>query len=312
LRNAHPAWGARKIAHCLARGGEAAPAVSTVHAILSRHGLILPPLGGAPASLRFEKEAANLLWQMDFKGWVRLGDGRLCHPLTMIDDHSRFCPGLDACADQQGQTVQASLEQVFRRHGLPLAIFVDNGKPWGDSSGTTWTKLRVWLLRRGIDLIYSRPYHPQSRGKNERFHRSLKAEVFALRCFRTLAEVQAALDDWRDLYNHERPHEAIGLAVPADRYRPSPRPWTERPPQPDYEPGDILRRVSTTKAYVTFKGQAWRVPRAFCGETLAIRPLNRDGSYGVFFAANQVATFDLTQTKSVGHVSEQPSVMSPV
>lgn len=312
VRAEHPAWGARKIAHVLERRGIAPPAVSTVHAILMRQGLVVPPAGGGPASLRFEKEAANLLWQMDFKGWVRLGDGRPCHPLTLVDDHSRYCPGLEACADQQGATVRRCLERIFRRHGLPEALFVDNGPPWGDSRGASWTRLRVWLARLGVALIHARPYHPQSRGKNERFHRSLKAELFALRRFRDLVELQAALDAWRDLYNHERPHEAIAMAAPASRYRPSPRPMPAQLPQPVYEEGEITRRVPLTKDYIAFKGRLWKVPGAFRGETLAIRPFDRDGRYGVFFAANHVATIDLTKPKSVGHLSEQPSAMSPV
>lgn len=312
VRTAHPAWGARKIAHVLGREGIAAPAVSTVHAILTRHGLILPPAGGAPASRRFEMAAANLLWQMDFKGWIRLGDGRPCHPLTLVDDHSRFCPGLEACLDQQETTVRSCLTRIFRRHGLPEALFVDNGPPWGDSKGVHWSKLGVWLARLGVGLIHARPHHPQSRGKNERFHRSLKAELLALRRFRDAAELQAALDQWRDLYNHERPHEAIAMQTPAERYRPSPRAMPERPPEPLYDEGEITRRVPLSKDYIAFKGRLWKVPGAFRGETLAIRPLDRDGTYGVFFAANHLATIDLTKPKSVGHLSEQPSVMSPV
>lgn len=312
VRVAHPAWGARKIAHVLRRDGVAAPAVSTVHAILIRHGLIVPDQGGPPASRRFEMAAANLLWQMDFKGWIRLGDGRPCHPLTLVDDHSRFCPGLEACRDQQETTVRACLTRIFTRHGLPEALFVDNGPPWGDSRGAPWTKLRVWLTRLGIGLIHARPYHPQSRGKNERFHRSLKAELFDLRRFRDQAELQRALDCWRDLYNHERPHEALAMQTPAERYRPSPRAMPDILPEPLYDEGEIIRRVPLSKDYIAFKGRLWKVPGAFRGEMLAIRPRDRDGTYGVFFAAHHIATIDLTKPKSVGHLSEQPSVMSPV
>src|SRR5215469_3796579 len=98
VRDVHPAWGARKIAHCLQRDGIEPPAVSTVHAVLRRHGRVVPPPGGKVAEQRFEKEAPNLLWQMDFKGWIRLGDGQRCYHLTVIDDHSRFAPCLKACA----------------------------------------------------------------------------------------------------------------------------------------------------------------------------------------------------------------------
>jgi transposase InsO family protein len=311
LRDAHPAWGARKLAHCLARDGLCVPAVSTVHAILQRNGRIVAPLGGPRAHLRFEKEAPNALWQMDFKGWTTLANGRRCHPLTIIDDHSRYALGLEACADEQGRTVQGRLERVFRRYGLPQAVFVDNGTPWGDASGGRWTRFGVWLLKLGVAVVHSRPYHPQSRGKNERFHRTLKAEVLALQRFRDLAEVQRAFDAWRSVYNLERPHVALDLAVPASRYRPSGRTMPARLPDVVYDAGEIVRTVPTTNDYISFKGRRWKVPQAFRGERLAIRPLTVDSRFGVFFAAHQIATITLTDPKIVGHVSEQVSAMSP-
>jgi hypothetical protein len=263
------------------------------------------------ASQRFEMPAPNLLWQMDFKGWVRLGNDTQCHPLTVVDDHSRYDLCLQACADQRTDTVRSRLEQTFRRYGLPEAFFVDNGSPWGDPSGERWTRFSVWLLKLGIVVIHSRPYHPQSRGKNERFHRTLTAEVFALRRFRDLTETQRAFDAWREVYNFERPHEALGQQVPASRYRPSQRAMPDRLPEVEYDSHEIVRRVSTTKAYISFKGGLWKVPQAFRGERLAIRPSANGAQYGVFFAAHQVATIDLASGKSVGHVPEHPSAMSP-
>jgi transposase InsO family protein len=310
VRDAHPAWGARKIARCLEREGVAPPALSTVHAVLQRHGRVVPLAGAPRATQRFEKPAPNLLWQMDFKGWVRLADGIRCHPLTMVDDHSRYVPCLAACADEQGATVRSHLDMTFRHYGLPEALFVDNGGPWGDSSGTRWTRLSVWLLKLGVEVLHSRPYHPQSRGKNERFHRTLKDEVFALRRFRDLAEVQRAFDRWREVYNFERPHEALDLDVPASRYWPSPRAMPDRLPQAEYDTNEIVRAVPTTKHYVRFKGRSWIVPRAFCGERVAIRPID-DGRYAICFAAHQIAEINLTNQKGVGHVSEQASAMSP-
>ncbi|QUS38777.1 IS481 family transposase [Tardiphaga alba] len=313
IRDAHPAWGARKIVHCLSRDGLVPPAASTVHAILQRHGrIIVPPNGPGQPFTRFEKDTPNALWQMDFKGHIPLADGTPCHPLTMIDDHSRYALRLAACSNQQRMTVQEQLTQTFRRYGLPDALFVDNGPPWGDSSQSRWTGLRVWLLKLGVEVIYARPLHPQSRGKNERFHRTLKAEVLAVRRFNGFTELQRAFDTWRSVYNLERPHEALGMAVPASRYRPSLRSMPERLADIVYAPGDIVRSVSTQRgASISFKGQPWRVPRAFRGEHLAIRPSGIDGQYGVFFGSRQVATIDLTRRKSVSHVSEQVSAMSP-
>jgi putative transposase len=311
MRDAHPAWGPRKIAHCLARQGITPPSLSTIHAILRRHGRI-PPLVGSPGAYqRFEKDAPNLLWQMDFKGRMPMSNGSSCHPLTVVDDYSRYALCLQACSNEQNATVQRHLSIAFRRYGLPDAFFVDNGTPWGDASGARWTQFAVWLLKLGVDVVHSRPYHPQSRGKNERFHRTLKAEVFALRRFRDLADVQHAFDVWRTVYNFERPHEGIGLEAPASRYRPSARPMPDRIPQAAYDEHEIVRLVPTTKAYIRFKGRWWKVPQAFCGERVAIRPQNSDGHYGIFFGAHEIATIDLTNPKGVSDVSEQVSAMSP-
>lgn len=312
VRDKHPTWGARKIAHCLKRDGLRVPVPSTVHQILYRNGRVKPTENAPPnPGHRFEKEAPNLLWQMDFKGHMPLSNGADCHPLTMVDDHSRYALCLKACANEQRLTVQEHLTATFRRYGLPDAFYTDNGSPWGDSSGVHWTGLKVWLLKLGVRVVHARPRHPQARGKNERFHRTLKDEVFAMRRFRNLPEVQRALDAWRTVYNLERPHEALGMDVPASRYRPSSRAMPDRLPKVEYANGEIVRTVSSTRYYISFKGRMWIVPRAFAGERLAIRPLNRDGQYGIFFASWQVASIDLTEGQGVSDVSEQVLAMSP-
>jgi putative transposase len=312
VRDAHPPWGARKIEQVLSQRGMKTAAVSTIHAILQRHDRIGEPVSPGKAYQRFEKEAPNLLWQMDFKGWVRLDDGSVCHPLTVIDDHSRYVPCLKACADQKGSTVKAHLETCMRRYGMPQAFFVDNGNPWSDSQvADHWTRFEVWLLKLGVGLVRSTPYHPQSRGKNERFHRTLKAEVLALRPLKNLDHAQQAFDEWLGVYNHERPHEGIGLQPPSSRYRSSPKSMPEHLPEPEYDEGEIVRTVCSTKPYIRFKSRRFSVPKAFCGERLAIRPLDRDGRFGLFFASHHVADINLTDPKPVSHVPEQVSAMSP-
>jgi transposase InsO family protein len=295
VRKAHPAWGARKIAAVLARSHESLPAVSTIHAVLCRHGLVVPREATGQVWNRFEQDAANRLWQMDFKGRVRLGDAQPCHPLTIVDDHSRFAVCLAACLDQRTRTVQHQLERSFARYGLPDAFLVDNGSPWGSSHpDSRWTPLRVWLARLGVNMIYARPFHPQTKGKNERFNRTLNEEVLALRSYRDSAALQQAFDRWRLVYNHHRPHEALADQVPASRYRPSQRNWPDSVPDVAYEPGTITRLVPRTKAYISYKGRLWPVPKAFRGYRLAIRPTATDGILGIYFAANRVANIDLT------------------
>lgn len=152
---------------------------------------------------------------------------------------------------------------------------------------------RLAVLKLGIEIIHSRPYHPQGRGKNERFHRTLAAEVFALRPLRDLAQVQQAFDAWRPVYNTVRPHQALDMAVPWKRYRPSIREMPETLPEPEYAPEDVVRRVGTRKAYISFKGRLCRVPKAFAGERVAVRRRGEDGQFGVFFGATRIAEIDL-------------------
>lgn len=292
-RAAHPAWGGRKIAAVLRRQGLAAPSPSTVTDILHRHGVATGMFGGGQtAFVRFEHEQPNDLWQMDFKGHAPLahGPGRL-HPLTVLDDHSRFVPVLEACADQRTDTVRACLTRAFRRYGLPWRMTMDNGPPWGSGAGEPFTPLGVWLMEQDIGVSHSRPYHPQTQGKDERFHRTLKAEILSGPPLRDLAHAAELFERWRDVYNLERPHQAIGLIVPAQRYRPSPRPFLDRVEPFAYGPDDQLRQVQHGR--IGFAAKRRRVPKAFQGKTVAVRPTSQDGVHDVFFRSTRIATLDL-------------------
>ena len=194
LRREHPAWGGRKIAHVLWHDHRLAVAASTAVAILRRHGVALGEFGGGSQPfIRFEQAEPNALWQMDYKGHVAMQQGRL-HPLTALDDYSRYAPVLAACADEQTQTVRGHLVCAFERYGLPWRMLMDNGSPWGDGPSTPYTPLVVWLLEQDIRISHSRPRHPQTLGKDERFHRSLKAEVLSRPPFANLEEAQLAFD----------------------------------------------------------------------------------------------------------------------
>ena len=294
VRRDHPAWGGRKIRHWLLRAGLAAPAASTVTAILTRHGEPLGQFGGgSPSFIRFEHAAPNDLWQMDFKGHVALGNalGERLYPLTILDDHSRFAIDIGACLDQLGTTVQARLVAAFRRYGLPWRIAVDNGAPWGTTSDNPFTTLSVWLIEHGVRVSHSRPYHPQTLGKDERFHRSLKAEAMGS-LFGSASHAQAAFDTWRHIYNTERPHEALAYAVPADRYRLSPRAYHECVPAFEYAPDDQFRKVQIN-GWVSFKNRPFRFPKAFTGKTIALRPTPRDGEFDAFFRHQKIKSISL-------------------
>ncbi len=293
VRAAHPAWGGRKIRAVLrARGHPSLPSPSTLTAILRRYGQIAPAEAQKhTAWVRFEHDAPNRLWQMDFKGHFALRQGR-CHALTVLDDHSRFAVGLQACGDQTGRTVQTRLTACFRRYGLPEAILVDNGSPWGSDREHPHTPLTTWLLRLGVRVVHARPYHPQTQGKDERFHRTLKAEVLGTRVLRDLAQCQREFDRWRAVYNLQRPHEALAMAVPASRYRASPHAFPETLPPIEYGPQDIVRKVFVG-GEISYRNRPFTVGKAFCGYPVALRPTQTDGLLDVFFCHQKVAQINL-------------------
>lgn len=297
IRLAHPAWGGRKIARVLERQGLEAPAPSTVTGMLRRNGIELGQHGGgAKPFIRFEHEAPNDLWQMDFKGDVTMQGGRL-YPLTVLDDHSRFSVALEACRDQTAATVRDRLVKAFRRYGLPWRIAVDNGPPWGDGCrGDGFTQLTVWLIEQQIAVSHSRPLHPQTLGKDERFHRTLKAEALARPPFDDISEAQDAFDRFRHIYNGHRPHDALGGGVPLERYRPSLRDFKDSVPPFDYADHDIVRRVQNGGRIAAF-GRKLRVGRAFVGKLVALRPTAQDGLFDVFFRHQKITAFDLTQNE---------------
>jgi transposase InsO family protein len=288
MREKHPVWGGRKIKARLEQLGHAGiPAASTVTAILHRHGLISPEASEAATPWRrFEHEQPNDLWQMDFKGPIPTRRG-VCHALTVLDDHSRFAVGLRACANQRTPTVRSSLTRLFEVYGLPWRILADNGPPWG---GNGWTALEVWLLKLGVAVIHGRPRHPQTQGKDERFHRTLKAELLRRADFKHVAHAQTLMDPWRDVYNLERPHEAVGLRPPATRYRPSERPMPARPAE--YEPSAGQAAVTVKEGgRLRHAGRRWYLGEAWDQETVGLAE-NQDGLTDVYFGPYLIGRLD--------------------
>lgn len=298
VRAENPVWGGRKIRRYLRNKGIAeAPAASTITEILRRHGKLGGPEGGSGQGpwKRFERDAPNDLWQMDFKGHFATRSGQRCHPFTVLDDHSRFNLVLGACGDETGETVRGRLREAFERYGLPVQILCDNGSPWGalERPGGH-SKVEVWLLELGVEMIHGRPYHPQTQGKEERFHRTLEAEVIGRRTlWKDLEHCGEEFASWRMKYNHERPHESIDDRVPGEVYRPSGRLLPEELPvaESHYLAGDEIRRVKS-KGEITFRNHFFYVGGPFAGKPVALRPRG-DDKWDVFYCWKRLGEIDL-------------------
>lgn len=297
LRSTHPRWGGRKLkARLEALGHEAIPAPSTITSILRRHGCLDTVISKQQKPyLRFEHVAPNDLWQMDFKGDFQLGTSR-CHPLTVLDDHSRFSLGLQACQNEQSGTVQQELTSIFKRYGLPWRMTMDNGSPWGNwqNGHSCLTEFGAWLIRLGVRLSHSRPHHPQTQGKDERFHRTLKLELLRDYAWRDHLECQAAFDRWRYTYNFERPHEALELAVPASRYQPSCRPFPAVLTPIEYSEDAVVRRVEPS-GQIKFERRHFFVAQGLRGLHVGLRPTPTDGVWRIFFCHQQIMEIDLKE-----------------
>ena len=295
LRRQHPAWGGRKIARRLLDLGRAELAPSTVTSILHRHGLITPQASERAAPVqRFEHEQPNSLWQMDFKGTFGTMAGH-CYALTVLDDHSRFNLALVANARMGTEQVQPLLQAVFERYGMPVRINTDNGPPWGAPSavGHGVTDLVVWMIRLGITVSHSRPNRPQTNGKIERFHRTLEVEVLAGKLYADHPQVQRDFDRWRPIYNLQRPHEALQLQTPVQRYRPSRFAFPRKLLPIEYRSDDVVLTVNAS-GVTRFKGRKIQLSRSLHGQPLALRANPElDGLFDVFFCHQRVGGLDL-------------------
>lgn len=304
-------WCGRKLRRRLQNlGHTGVPAASTCTQILRRAGLLKQDAPAGPWQ-RFERESPNALWQADHKGYVETQRGQRCHPLTMLDDHSRFNLVLDAADNQRTETVQAAMTAAFERYGLPEAILCDNGAPWGNvAEGTGHTALTVWLLRLGVRVLHGRPYHPQTQGKEERFHRTLNAELLTRHTWRDLTHCAEEFPRYRHRYNHERPHDALGGDTPASRYQPSVRPLPTTLPMLEYASMEV--RVVRAKGVITFGNQTWHIGQAFASLPIGLRPSPQaDGQWEVYFSHFKLGYLDLSTSPSAKHIVRPLSALTP-
>ncbi|MBQ6655836.1 MAG: IS481 family transposase, partial [Ottowia sp.] len=271
LRAQQPGWGARKLKVVLERSGEAdIPCERTICRILRRHGCIDPEESRKRQPFqRFEREHCNELWQADFKGEFRTLDGRYCYPLNIIDDHSRFVLRIEA-ADSTAQMAIPVFEAAFREYGLPQAILSDNGAQFaGFRQG--YTRFEKWLMDLGVLPIHGRIGHPQTQGKIERFHGTMKREFLRHRSFADAKQAHEELQRWRHTYNMQRPHEALGMRCPGEVYVRSRRRFPK-----SIRPIEYTGRFHITKVnnwgYVRFTGFQTYLSETRVGCPIELRP----------------------------------------
>ena len=274
LKREYPTWGAPKIRERLRRRCPEwhRPAISTVHAVLDRHGLVTRGrrrrvrLQGTTLS---QPTAPNDLWCADYKGEFMLADRRYCYPLTVTDFASRYliaCEGLSTTKEQYAFTV---FERVFTEFGLPRAMRTDNGVPFASAHALYGlSKLSVWWLRLGIRLERIKPGHPEQNGRHERMHLTLKREA-TKPAARNVLQQQARFDTFVDRYNTERPHEALAMRVPADVYGPSARPYRGLTAL-EYPLHDWTATV-TTCGRICYRGRKVNVSQVFAGQAVGVR-----------------------------------------
>jgi putative transposase len=283
LKLVHRHWGPRKIRTLYHRRHGQAPSESSFKRVLEQVGLTQPrrvregPREGGRLSSGRRAQGPNEVWTVDFKGWWRWGEAGRCEPLTVRDEFSRYVLELRAMDNARSQTVREAFERVFERHGLPEAIRSDNGAPFASVQALHGlSRLSAWWVALGIDLERGRPAHPQDNGGHERLHRDIAAE---LECMGQGASAEA-LELWREQFNRERPHEALGMRCPAELYRDSARRYNGAEVHLSY-PG-MARRLVDKNGMLSWNQQKVFVTRSLAGWELGLQRTEK-GQLEVWF-----------------------------
>jgi len=295
-RQKHPRWGPRKLLQLLeTRHPEWAwPAASTAGDILKRHGLVEPRRRGRRRLPRgkpiVDGTQPNDLWTADYKGEFRMGNHRLCYPLTIADQYSRYLLACDGKTSVARDGTRATFERLFAQYGLPSRILTDNGLPFaGPRSPRRLSKLSVWWIQLGIEPIVTQPGHPEQNGCHERMHRTLKEETARppASCMRTQ---QNAFDDFRTEYNQLRPHESLGMRPPTELYTRSARPYPKKVPRVSYPGHWEIRRVSRSGEFA-WRGKMLFVSATLGGLDLGLQETN-DGIWSLSFGTLLLGRYD--------------------
>jgi transposase InsO family protein len=297
MRKDHPRWGARRIRAELIRAGISPPAVSTVHQALRRNHLVADqPRKRPKAKKRFTREVPNDLWQIDATR-VKLATGAPAWVIDVLDDNARYLVAAVACWAPTTEAACQAFSEGVSRCGLPRQVLSDNGSEFTGRLPVHEVAFELQLKAAGVQLIHSRPYHPETIGKIERFHQTLKAWLADHGPPRTLEKLQALLDRFREHYNSERLHQALGEAtVPAERYLPSPQPLHELVEEdPVYPAGAVIRTVGRNGS-LTFSDAKINVGVRWAGRRLRI--VDRSPRLDVFYGSELVRSVALEPGRS--------------
>lgn len=295
IRLTHPTWGPKKLRHRLQRDHPqtAWPARSTIAEILRRRGLVSdgrPRRRTPPYTEPFRDcDGPNAVWCLDHMGWFLTGDGSKCEPLTLTDAFSRYLFRCQVVPNKGEKITRAILVGVFQEFGLPDAIRSDNGSPFASRGLGGFSRLSVWFIQMGIVPERIEPGQPQQNGRHERMHRTVQEET-ARPPAQTLHGQQRAFQALRKEYNEERPHEALGMATPAEVYRPSGRSYPQRLEPVGY-PAGLVDRVVQKKGEFYWNQHRVFLGEAFRGQRIGLEPLH--GRYWlVYFATHVLGVFD--------------------
>lgn len=269
MKESYPKWGAKKLVVKLEEKIGLDIPLRTADRILARHGLTTPKDKPSAAELiRFQREHSGALLQMDFKG---LPPSTPYCLLTVLDDCDRFCHLFTPLINKRGESVKAALWNLFGEHGLPDEMLMDNGDCWGVGSRSRGpTAFEAWLMRLGVRPIHGRPYHPQTQGKVERFHRTAVDELGESLLQPTIELAREVCDAFVRRYNWERPHESLGQKVPGSLYSPWPRKRPDSMPVHVAEAGAIARKIDDRGVF-RFKGDDYYLGSGLSKEVIVIK-----------------------------------------
>lgn len=278
VRKDNPAWGGKTIRQVLMNNGyEDLPCVKTCNNILKRNGCITEEesLKHKPF-IRFEKDKCNEMWQTDFKGEFRTADGKYCYPLDIIDDHSRFLIKIKPSTTTANMVIPC-FKEAFYEYGMPNSILSDNGCQFaGFKQG--YTQFEKWLMNHDILPIHGRIKHPQTQGKIERFHRTMKSELLKYKVFDDVFDANEALQEWRLKYNNIRPHEALNMKCPAEVYIPSDRTYIDDIKKYEYGGQYPVIKINSW-GYARFNGWQVYLSETMINENIEFRPSPHGDSF---------------------------------